>query len=198
MKPDVTSSLSPSGRQELADYESYLRGQRDISPVTIRNYLSDLRSFITWYETKNVKSAQVEFQLDRITTPTLTRYRSYLQSQLKLAPASINRYLVTLKSYFAVAVDLKKIATNPAGVVKLIPLVKSPPHQISDTEESAIVSAVTSYGSFRDRVIIILMLHTGLRAAEACQLKSEHIHLRKRSGYLQPIFRNTKCSKDRI
>ena len=154
--------------------------------------MSDLRSFLAWYETKSVKSAQVSFHLEQITTPTLTRYRSYLQSQLKLAPASINRYLVTLKSYFAWAVDLKKITTNPATVVKLIPLIKSPPRQISDTEESAIVSAATSYGSFRDRVIIILMLHTGLRAAEVCQLKSEHIHLRKRSGYLQVYGKRNK------
>ncbi|MEM8722371.1 MAG: tyrosine-type recombinase/integrase [Cyanobacteria bacterium P01_G01_bin.39] len=192
MKPDAIPSLSPSGRQELADYEFYLREQRDISPVTVRNYLSDLRSFITWYETKSLNSAKVGFDLTKITTPTLTRYRSYLQSQLKLAPASINRYLVTLKSYFALAVEGQKIATNPAKVVKLIPLIKSPPRQISDREESAIVSAVTNYGSSRDRTIIILMFHTGLRAAEVCQLKSEHIHLRKRSGYLEVYGKRNK------
>ncbi len=194
MKPDATSSLSSSGSQELADYEFYLREQRDISPVTVRNYLSDLRSFIVWYETKSIKSAtaMVEFDLTKITTPTLTHYRSYLQFQLKLAPASINRYLVTLKSYFAIAVEGQKITTNPAKVVKLIPLIKSPPRQISDGEESAIVSAVTNYGSTRDRTIIILMFHTGLRAAEVCQLKSEHIHLRKRSGYLQIYGKRNK------
>jgi integrase/recombinase XerD len=192
MKPGDISSLSLSGRQELTSYESYLREQRDVSPATVRNYLSDLRSFIVWHETKSIQSAKVGFQLERITTPTLTRYRSYLQSQLKLAPASINRYLVTLKSYFAWAVDLKKITVNPAGVVKLIPLVKSSPRQISDTEESAIVSAVTNYGMSRDRTIIILMFHTGLRAAEVCQLKNEHIHLRKRSGYLQVYGKRNK------
>ena len=179
-------------RQELADYEFYLREQRDISPVTVRNYLSDLRSFIAWYEAKSPSSATVGFDLTKVTTPTLTRYRSYLQSQLKLAPASINRYLVTLKFYFAIAVEKRKITTNPAKVVKLIPLIKSPPHQISDGEESAIVSAVTNYGSIRDRTIIILMFHTGLRAAEVCQLRWEHIHLRKRSGYLQVYGKRNK------
>jgi integrase/recombinase XerD len=194
MKPDATSSLSPSGCRELADYEFYLREQRDISPVTVRNYLSDLRSFIVWYETKSINSAtaMVEFNLTKITTPTLTRYRSYLQSQLKLAPASINRYLVALKSYFALAVEGQKIAINPAKVVKLIPLIKSSPRQVNDGEESAIVSAVTNYGSVRDRTIIILMFHTGLRAAEVCRLKSEHIHLRKRSGYLEVYGKRNK------
>ncbi len=85
MKPGAMPSLSPSGRQELASYESYLRGQRDFSPVTIRNYLSDLGSFIAWYENKSVRSAQIGFDLEQITTPTLTRYRSYLQSQLNFS-----------------------------------------------------------------------------------------------------------------
>lgn len=195
MKPGAISSLSSSGRQELVSYESYLREQRDISSVTIRNYLSDLHSFVVWYETNSVTSTEaveVSFQPEQITTPTLTRYRSYLQFQLKLAPASINRYLLTLKSYFGFAVDLKKITHNPAKVVKLIPAVKSPPRHISDTSESALVNAVTNYGSPRDRTIIILMLHTGLRAAEVCQLKREHIHLRKRSGYLQVYGKRNK------
>jgi len=122
----------------------------------------------------------------------MTRYRSYLQSQLKLAPASINRYLATLKSYFALAVEGQKITSNPAKVVKLIPLIKSSPRQLSDEEESAIVSAVTNYGSLRDRTIIILMFHTGLRAAEVYQLKSEHIYLRKRRGYLQVYGKRNK------
>ncbi|NJL52905.1 MAG: tyrosine-type recombinase/integrase [Hydrococcus sp. SU_1_0] len=152
------------------------------------NFLSLLvvdRDFQMLPNCLRVATAKVGFDLTKITTPTLTRYRSYLQSQLKLAPASINRYLVTLKSYFAIAVEGQKITTNPAKVVKLIPLIKSSPRQISDGEESAIVSAVTNYGSERDRTIIILMFHTGLRAAEVCQLRCEHIHLRKRSGYLE-------------
>ncbi|MEN9521213.1 MAG: hypothetical protein RLZZ381_3801 [Cyanobacteriota bacterium] len=85
MKVGAISSLSLSGRRELADYESYLRGQRDLSPITVRNYLSDLRSFIVWHENKSAKSPFVGFQLEQITTPTLTRYRSYLQSGLCIA-----------------------------------------------------------------------------------------------------------------
>ena len=36
------------------------------------------------------------------------------------------------------------------------------------------------------------MFHTGLRAAEVCQLKSEYIHLRKRSGYLEVYGKRNK------
>lgn len=99
---------------------------------------------------------------------------------------------MTLKSYFAWAFRLKKIADNPATVVKLIPLIKTSPRQISDAEESAIVAAVTNHGSARDRTMIILMFHTGLRAAEVCHLQVAHIHLRKRSGYLQVYGKRNK------
>ena len=36
------------------------------------------------------------------------------------------------------------------------------------------------------------MFHTGLRAAEVCQLRCEHIHLRKRSGYLEDYGKRNK------
>ncbi len=62
MKPGDISSLSLSGRQELISYESYLREQRDISPATVRNYLSDLRSFVVWYETKSIQSGHIHLR----------------------------------------------------------------------------------------------------------------------------------------
>ncbi len=122
----------------------------------------------------------------------MTEYRSYLQLKLQLAPASINRYLLTLKSYFNWAIDAEKISENPARVVKLIPSVKSSPRQITDREESALIAAVTNYGSLRDRTIIFLMLHTGLRAAEVCHLQVQQIDLNKRSGTISVYGKRNK------
>ncbi len=44
------------------------------------------------------------------------------------------------------------------------------------------MKAVRAAGSLRDQTLIILMLHTGLRVHEVCQLKREHLLLNKRSG----------------
>lgn len=84
------------------------------------------------------------------------------------------------------------IDNNPTAVVKLIPFVESPPRHLTDVEESALVAAVTSFGSLRDRTIIVLTLHTGLRALEVCHLKTEHIHLSKRSGIVQVYGKRNK------
>jgi len=79
-------------------YSDYLQHEADLSPATIRNYLGDVTLFMAWYE--QVWSAgQAVFSPEAIATPTLTRYRADLKQQ-RLKPATINRYLISLKRYF--------------------------------------------------------------------------------------------------
>jgi integrase/recombinase XerD len=60
-----------------------------------------------------------------------------------------------------------------------------PPRHITDREEAALVAAVERYGTLRDRTLIVVALHTGLRAEELCGLKPSHVKMAKRSGSLQ-------------
>ncbi|HLZ61670.1 MAG TPA: hypothetical protein VKR06_32395 [Ktedonosporobacter sp.] len=46
MKRTAQPQLSADGQQALAQYEQVLKHLEDLSPVTMRNYLSDLRQFI--------------------------------------------------------------------------------------------------------------------------------------------------------
>ena len=48
----------------------------------------------------------------------------------------------------------------------------------------SLVAAVSEGGNLRDRAIIVLMLHTGLRARELCKLTRVQVTLGKRSGML--------------
>ncbi len=104
--------------------------------------------------------------------------------QLKLQPASINRHLVSLKRYFAWAVERSAIHRDPAKVVKLVPVVRQPPRHLTDQEENALVAAVTAHGSLRDRVLLILALHTGLRAEERCRLERSNVTIGTCSGHI--------------
>jgi len=194
MKRGSIPTLTQLGQQALGQYESYLRLVADVSPVTIRNYLSDLRLFAAWYEQTISQGQEISqpFVPTAISTPTMTLYRSYLQSALELKPASVNRHLVTLKCYFSWVVSTGAIHTNPATVVKLVSFVEFFPRHITDSEEGALVAAVTQIGSLRDKTLIVLMLHTGLRASEVCALKPEQIHLGKRSGTLHLYGKGNK------
>lgn len=187
-------ALSAIGQQALGDYEQILRTEEDLSAVTIRNYLSDLRHFAAWCESiwKQGQEEERDFAPNAITTPTITDYRAYLQRTLRLKPASVNRSLISLKRYFAWATDTGQLRRNPAKVVKLIEQEVPPPRHLSDQEEQALVAAVTETGSHRDRTIILLMLHTGLRAREVCTLTRSQVKLGRRSGTIQVFGKRNK------
>jgi integrase/recombinase XerD len=177
-------ALSGPGEQTLAQYEQRLRTEEDLTAVTIRNYLSDLRHFAAWCEAiwKQGREEEPSFTPEVVTTPTLTSYRTHLQQELYLKPNSVNRSLVSLKRYFAWLCSTEQIKHDPAKVVKLVGEEISCPRHLDDQEEQALIATVTETGSLRDRAIIVLMLHTGLRARELCTLTRAQVRLGKRSG----------------
>ena len=78
------------------------------------------------------------------------------------------------------------------GTVKLVGQEESAPRHLDDQEEQALVAAVTKAGSLRNRVLIVLLLHTGLRAREICRLRRDQAKLGKRSGFLEIIGKRNK------
>src|SRR5207237_393858 len=123
--------LSPSGQQALSGYEQVLRTEEDLTAVTIRNYLSDLRQFAAWCESiwKQGHEEERPFLPTAVTTPTITDYRTYLQHTLHLKPASVNRSLISLKRYFAWATEREQLKRDPAKVGKAVRQ-ETPPHEI--------------------------------------------------------------------
>jgi integrase/recombinase XerD len=194
-----TPLLSSAGQRTLAAFGRQLRETEDLRPATVRNYLSDLRHFVAWCEARWQEEGEdgddgvaASFSPAAVTTPTLTAYRAHLQTALGLKPASINRTFISLKRFFAWAVDASLIARDPAKVVKLVEQVDPPPRFLSDREEDALIAAVSRHGTLRDRTIVLLLLHTGLRAHEVCQLQVRQVHLGKRSGTLEVIGKRGK------
>lgn len=99
-----------------------------------------------------------------MTTPAITAYQSWMQHEARLKPATIKRRLVTLNRYFAWALGQGLLSRDPAKPVNQVPVVESAPRHLPDREENALLAAVERYGSLRDRTLIVLALHTGLRA----------------------------------
>lgn len=186
--------LSPLGQQVLDQYERQLRTVEDLTAATIRNYLSDLHHFAGWYESRRSlgREEALAFRPEAITTPTITDYRAYLQQTLRLKPNSVNRALISLKRYFAWLLSTEHLKYDPAKVVKLVGEEVLAPRHLDDQEEQALVAAVTEAGSLRDRAIVVLLLHTGLRARELCTLTRAHVRLGKRSGTIWVLGKGNK------
>jgi integrase/recombinase XerD len=198
MKRVANPPLSSSGEARLAQYRQVLWEHEDLTGASRRNYLSDLRHFAAWYEahflqrTDETASSRAGFNPQTITTPALTRYRTYLQKDLHQKPNSVNRALISLKRYCSWAMQKRLISYDPSVAVKLVGEEEHAPRHLEDEEEQALVAAVTSEGNLRDRVLIILLLHTGLRAREICQLRRDQVKLGKRSGTLEVIGKRNK------
>jgi integrase/recombinase XerD len=186
--------ISAAAQKALEQYETYVRQYEDVNPTSLRNYLCDLRHFAAWYEESTTSRSETEvrktFQPTIITTPTLTRYRAYLQMRIK--PASVNRALISLKRYFSWVVQSGLLEEDPSKPVKMVMLVEQAPRHLSGEEEEALVAAVNQEGSLRDRTLVILLLHTGLRASEVCLLKREQVEIAGRKGSLTVVGKGNK------
>ncbi|MGO4108880.1 tyrosine-type recombinase/integrase [Paenibacillus sp. YAF4_2] len=190
-----TTGISKQGEQTIHDFIHALTTNEDLNPKTLKEYASDLKHFIGWFETSGHQEEEVIFRIEEVVTPTLTRYREATQKVMELKPATINRRLITLKRFFEWALLESKIRRDPAKPVKLLPEEKVSPRQMTDKEEAALIAAAEHGGSIRDQTILIVMLHTGLRTMEVCDLALEDIQIGKHNGQL--TVRSGKRNKQR-
>lgn len=135
MKRAAQPALSPMGELLPTRYEQRLRVEEDLSAVTIRNYLSDLRQFAAWCEFTRGQGCEDAplFTPERVTTPTLIDYRTYLQQTLLLKPNSVNRFLLSIKRYFAWLAASGLLRSDPARSVPLHRLAQIMGHDCLDT-----------------------------------------------------------------
>ncbi|MFH5183826.1 tyrosine-type recombinase/integrase [Paenibacillus sp. TAB 01] len=188
-----TTGISKQGEQTIHDFIYALTTHKDLNPKTLKEYASDLKHFIGWFESSDPQEKEAIFRIEEVTTPTLAQYREAAQKVMELKPATINRRLITLKRFFEWAVSESRIRRDPSKPVKLVPEEKVRPRQITDKEEAALIAATEHDGSLRDLTLLIVMIHTGLRTMEICDLAPGDIQI----GSGQLTVRSGKRNKQR-
>lgn len=187
--------ISDHGQHLISAFIDKLTLHEDLNPKTLKEYAGDLKHFIKWFEAPLYQEDEIIFRIEDVATPTLTRYRDAAQKEMELKPATINRRLLTLKRFFEWATSESIIRRDPSKPIKLVPEEKVSPRQMTDKEESVLIAVAEQIGTLRDQTILILMLHTGLRSMEVCDLNPADIQLGKRSGQL--TVRSGKRNKQR-
>lgn len=185
----------------FTDFATYLQGQ-DRSAKTVRSYLSDLAQFTIWFEQTNGETVTPQ----AITPTDLREYRQYMLITQRLAANTINRRLAALSTYLAWGVETGVLEYNPAQKVKGVGKQALAPKWLTKTEqgrlermvEADLQSARTEPAkrwTKRDYALILVMLHTGLRAGEVCALTLGDITISDRKG--QIVVQSGKGSKQR-
>jgi site-specific recombinase XerD len=182
-------------------FEDYLETQ-DRSPVTIRNYLSDLRQFANWFEQINRMPPTPQ----AVTTLDVRDYRQYLLTVKHNKANTINRHLASISRWLAWAVSTDQIDHNPSQQINGIREVNLSPKWLTRPDEGALLRQVergsqvvntisAKRQALRNRVLVLLMLNTGLRAGEVCNLEIGDLEISDRKGDL--FVRKGKGRKQR-
>mgnify|MGYP001065129566 CR=1 FL=1 len=159
----------------LAQFEEYLV-LTQLSPLTVVNYLADLRALMRWGEVQ----ASPDFSLVTLTPDTVRDYRSYLFEEKGCAAATVNRRLQTLRKFCVFAVQMGLMVVNPAEGIALIQDGGSgatPTPLTGEQIENLLRASSSGQPSLvrRDAAILMLLLHTGLRVNELVELRLDDV-----------------------
>ena len=163
----------------VADYISYLRIERAMSPNTVSSYSSDVEKF--FLAVGKAPSA--------VTTDDL---RDYVSSRRDLSKRSLARTLSSLRSFFDYLVMEGERKDNPCDAVDLPKLGRYLPSVLSVEEVEAILDSVdlTSWQGRRDRAILEVLYGCGLRVSEAVSLRISCLFLDE--GFVRVVGKGDK------
>ncbi|MFC1926508.1 tyrosine recombinase XerC [Chloroflexota bacterium] len=156
----------------LKKYTGYLELERSISPLTVRNYTTDIRGFLDFLKQEKVSSLS---EVDRL---TMRRYLGWLQWQ-GIARTSISRKLSTLRSFYRYLVREELASAQPLQNLSAPKLDKRLPTFLTTDEVLRLLEAadVSTPQGLRDRAILELLYAAGLRVSEIVSLDLNGIDL---------------------
>lgn len=158
--PAKPSQTADSIRDEFL---GYLRGECHLADNTIIAYGRDLNRFIGWLGRR---------RLDAIRVGDLTEFMGTL-SESGLAPASVSRCVVAVRTFFKY-LQLEGIVTeNPAELLAAQKMWQRMPGILSRRQIDEFLAAPRKTDAFwqRDVAMLEVLYATGCRASEVCSLR---------------------------
>ena len=166
--------------------------QLERSPLTIKNYRSDLKAFAQWLNT----SEQPLQGLTKVSAQELKQYQEFLLTQQQLKPRSVNRRLGALKNFYTWLQQEGLLNEQlPHMPVPLEDVSVTGVTPLSPAELRSLLEAVQQDPNHRDRAMLMMLVYTGVRAAELCQLRWADVEMGTEPGQL--LVRRVKSHRDR-
>src|SRR5690606_18028750 len=195
MKSSDEESLSPTVPIPLEDaYLAHLRLEKRLSPESVSAYLSDLRLFFRHVSgpppshripKQKILASAKSAEHAGLEAMKLPRLREFLRdlAELGFAPASISRYLSTLKSYSTFLADEGALPLDPTQGLQAPRQQRYKPQSLTRADLDALYDSLESSvrqsrtGARRDLCLVELLYGLGLRISEATGLKLDQVNL---------------------
>jgi integrase/recombinase XerC len=150
----------------LDEYAAYLRVEKNVSPHTLRNYLSDLRQFEEFLDQRAKENAEKKIPLEDVTIHVVRAYLASLSKHNK--KSSIGRKLAALKGFYRYLLREKKIQADPLAWIATPKQEKPLPAFLSVDDAFRLLGGIQGEGllTMRDRAILETLYSTGVRVSE--------------------------------
>jgi integrase/recombinase XerC len=180
--------------QLVQQYADHLRGERNFSPHTLRNYLSDLAQFHEFLKERGLcLGADERVEAGKIDVHVMRSYLAALAKDRK--KSSMARKLAALKKFFRYLVAARKIDKDPLLLIHSPKQEKPLPGFLSVDDVFQLLGAVKIKNGLdvRDRAVLEAFYSTGIRVSELVGLNWADIDFQ-----LEIIRVVGKGSKERI
>lgn len=157
----------------IKSFLDYLRYERAYSDCTIKAYSKDLSQF----EQYVIDQKKGIFNPTEIDRDIVRNWIVFLLDD-KISPASVNRKLSSLKSFFKFLVKQEIVSANPLRLITGPKTKKSLPYFVKEKAMELVLDGDGFDGDFegvRDRLVLELLYDTGMRRSELIGIKDADI-----------------------
>ncbi len=171
----MTTSTQPE--ISMVNFLEHLEVERNLSPLTIRNYRHYLTRFISWFKGRNKKD------LEELDMDLMRKYRVFLNRYTddhdeRLSKTTQSYHIIAIRSWFKWLVKNDAPVLNPEKID--LPKTESTPMQFVTAEKMERLLGqpkVSTKIGLRDRTILEVLFSTGLRVSELVSLDRDQIDL---------------------
>jgi site-specific recombinase XerD len=164
-------------RRQITQYLEYLEVERNVSPLTIRDYWLYLERFAAWCDKHNITKMQ------KVDMDTIKKYRLYLarfqtERGENLSVRTQSYYIIALRALLKWLIKMDVPVISPekielpkytASQVKFIL-----PEQVSTLMQ---MPEIGTLQGARDRAMLEVLFSTGLRVSELVSLDRDQVNL---------------------
>jgi integrase/recombinase XerC len=154
------------------DFETWLRdeGRRD---QTIPVYVRSVRQFTEWL----LGSRGRTLDPDEVSPQVIHDWISYMQTVEKVAKATINKRIASLKVYWSYLLEMKIAVHDPTKKVKMkrVSRLEDTPSWLTEVEQTKLLNIIrreeNEWKKKRNMAMVRLMMQAGLRIGEVANLE---------------------------
>ena len=152
--------------RELELFRNYLIVERGLSLNSVSSYMTDLKLFFNFLDTRGIDSA------DKIRKKDIIDFM-FNEKQRSMTSRTISRRLISIKLFFRFLQNEKYISHNEAELIESPKLWSNLPEVLSISEVERLLEQPdqTAAEGARDRAILEVLYATGMRISELANLK---------------------------